>query len=105
MEKVSFIHIPREWNRETDCLAKWASEHDDDWKVEGWEQLSPDYCQDLHKIFAKDMDSYEASRSWVGLVVSPGALRLCFSLGLGLWFPHGVLRLWFSFVILDSILQ
>lgn len=56
MEQVSFIHIPRECNRAVDCLAKWASEHDNDWKIEGWEHLSQDYCQDLQKIFAEDMD-------------------------------------------------
>lgn len=61
MEKVSFINIPREWNRAADYLAKWDLEHDDDSKVEGWEQLSPDYCLDLHKISSKDMDSYEAN--------------------------------------------
>lgn len=25
-EHILFIHIPREWNRVVDCLAKWASE-------------------------------------------------------------------------------
>lgn len=36
LEVVSFAHILREWNRVTKSLAKWASKHDDDWKIEGW---------------------------------------------------------------------
>ncbi|XP_059064884.1 uncharacterized protein LOC131856937 [Cryptomeria japonica] len=40
MDKVSFIHIPHEWNRVADCLAKCTSKHGDEWKVEGWENLS-----------------------------------------------------------------
>ncbi|XP_059068705.1 uncharacterized protein LOC131859160 [Cryptomeria japonica] len=56
IELVSFVHIPREWNRVANCLDKWALEHAGDWKVEGWDHLSPEYCQNLEEIFVADMD-------------------------------------------------
>lgn len=36
MDMVIFAHIPREWNRAADCLAKWASEHTDGWRIKEW---------------------------------------------------------------------
>uniref|UniRef100_A0A0D6QWK3 RNase H type-1 domain-containing protein n=1 Tax=Araucaria cunninghamii TaxID=56994 RepID=A0A0D6QWK3_ARACU len=31
LEFISFVHIPREWNRVADCLAKWASQFQGNW--------------------------------------------------------------------------
>lgn len=56
LEVVSFSHILHEWNSVVDCLAKWALDHVDDWKVEWWGQLSPDYCHDLERISADGME-------------------------------------------------
>lgn len=52
MEMVTFAHIPREWNRAGDCLAKWASEHTERWRIEEWE-LVP---QELHPDFSNILD-------------------------------------------------
>ncbi|XP_059066340.1 uncharacterized protein LOC131061549 [Cryptomeria japonica] len=54
MDSVSFTHIPREWNRAADCLAKWASEDVDDRRIDEWEQLPYELCQDLEKILVED---------------------------------------------------
>ena len=53
MDLVSFIHIPREWNRVVDCLAKWASDIDGR-RIEEWEQLPYELCQDLERILVED---------------------------------------------------
>lgn len=54
MDSVSFTHIPREWNRAADCLAKWASEDVDDRRIDEWEQLPHELCQDLERILVED---------------------------------------------------
>ena len=54
MDSVHFAHIPREWNRAADCLAKWASEAIDGRKIEEREQLPYELCQDLERILADD---------------------------------------------------
>lgn len=59
MEKVSFVHIPREWNRAADCLAKWASEHLEDWKIEDWAQLPQELGPDLERVLAEDKRGIE----------------------------------------------
>ena len=54
MEMVTFVHIPREWNRAADCLAKWASERAEDWRVEEWELVPQEIRQDLMIILEED---------------------------------------------------
>lgn len=54
MEEASFVHIPREWNRAANCLAKWAFEHDSGWKVEDWGQVNPELHPDLDRFFEED---------------------------------------------------
>lgn len=36
VDHISFLHIPCEWNKVVDCLAKWASEGLDKWDIENW---------------------------------------------------------------------
>lgn len=50
MEMVNFAHIPREWNRAADCLAKWASEHAKGWRIEEWELVPQELRLDSRKI-------------------------------------------------------
>ena len=50
MEMVTFVHIPREWNRAADCLAKWASEHAEGWRIEEWELVPQEIRLDLMNI-------------------------------------------------------
>ncbi len=54
MEMVTFVLIPREWNREPDCLAKWASEHAKGWRIEDWELAPQDLRLDLRGILDED---------------------------------------------------
>ena len=54
MEMVTFAHIPREWNRVVDCLAKWASEHAKEWRIEEWELVPQELCFDLRSILDED---------------------------------------------------
>ena len=54
MEMVTFAHIPREWNRAVDCLAKWASEHAEGWRIEEWELVPQELCLDLRSILDED---------------------------------------------------
>ncbi|XP_059076968.1 uncharacterized protein LOC131876166 [Cryptomeria japonica] len=56
MELVTFIHIPREWNRAADCLAKWASEYAEGWRIEEWEMVSPALRPDFERILAEDRE-------------------------------------------------
>ena len=59
--EVSFVHIPREWNRVADCLAKWASEHVGVWKVEDRMQVSQDLRHDLDRLLEEDLRILENS--------------------------------------------
>ena len=54
MDSVSFTHIPREWNRAADCLAKWASKDIDGRSIDEWEKLPYEICQDLERILVED---------------------------------------------------
>ena len=54
MEMVTFAHIPREWNRAEDCLAKWASRHDKGWRIEEWELVPQELYLDLRSILDED---------------------------------------------------
>ena len=54
MDLVTFVHIPREWNRAADCLAKWASEHVEGWRIEDWELVPEELCFDLRSILDDD---------------------------------------------------
>ena len=45
LDSVSFRHIPREWNRVADCLAKWASENMGGWTISGREKLPYEYYE------------------------------------------------------------
>lgn len=58
MDRVIFAHIPREWNRAADCLAKWASEHADGRRVEEWELIPQELCLDLRSILDEDRVEY-----------------------------------------------
>ena len=54
MDSIHYAHIPREWNRVADCLAKWASEAIDGRKIEEREQMPYELCQDFEMILADD---------------------------------------------------
>ena len=54
LDSVSFRHIPREWNRVADCLAKWASEKMDRWDINGRDELPFDYCEIMDKLLLED---------------------------------------------------
>jgi hypothetical protein len=56
MDSVSFAHIPREWNRAADSLAKWASGNIGGEKIDEWEQMPGKLCQDLERILAEDVN-------------------------------------------------
>ena len=51
---MSFIHIPREWNKAADCMAKWASEDIDGRRIDEWKQFPYELCQDLERILVED---------------------------------------------------
>lgn len=54
LDSVSFCHIPREWNRVADCLAKWASKNVDDWDISGRDELPSDYLGTLERLLVED---------------------------------------------------
>ena len=54
LDFVSFHHIPHEWNKVADCLAKWASENVDNWDISGREELPPDYCRIIDQLLLED---------------------------------------------------
>ena len=54
MDSMSFIHMLREWNRAIDCLAKWASKDIDGRRIDEWEQLPYELCQDFERILVED---------------------------------------------------
>ena len=54
MELVTFVHIPREWNRVADYLAKWASEHAEGWRIEEWELVPQVLRSNLRSILDDD---------------------------------------------------
>lgn len=53
-ESVTFIHIPREWNRVADYLAKWASDFMEGWFIEDKGQLSPELPHMLDQLVDHD---------------------------------------------------
>ena len=55
MDSVSYVHIPREWNRVANCLAKWASKNIDGWKINEWEKMPYKLCQDLERTVLEDV--------------------------------------------------
>ena len=55
---MSYVHIPREWNRAADCLAKWVSKAIDGQKIDEWEQLPYELCQDLERILVEDNSGF-----------------------------------------------
>ena len=54
LDSVSFHHIPREWNRVVDCLAKWASENVDDWNINGRDDLPWEYREIVDQLLLED---------------------------------------------------
>ena len=58
MDMVTFAHVPREWNRAADCLAKWASEHADGWRIEEWELVPQELHLDLGTIIDEDREEH-----------------------------------------------
>lgn len=55
LDSVSFCHIPREWNKVVDCLAKWAFEHIDGWDIARRDGLPFDYLETLERLILEDM--------------------------------------------------
>ena len=55
MDSISYAHIPREWNRVADSLAKSASKNIDGGKLDEWEQMPYELCQDLERTLAEDV--------------------------------------------------
>ena len=51
---IRFTYIPREWNRATDCLAKWASSHDPGWNIMDRGQLSTEMAQEFDDLIVQD---------------------------------------------------
>ena len=58
MDMVTFAHVPREWNRAADCLAKWASEHADGWRIEEWELVPQELHLNLGTIIDEDKEEH-----------------------------------------------
>ena len=56
LDSVSFCHIPREWNRVADCLAKWASENEDGWDISGREELPDEFSGTIEQLILDDMN-------------------------------------------------
>ena len=54
LDFVSFRHIPREWNRGADCLAKWASKNVDDWNINGRDDLPWEYREIVDQLLLED---------------------------------------------------
>ena len=61
MDSVSYTHIPREWNRPADSLAKWASGNVDGWWIVEWEQLLGELRQDLERTLIEDVSGIRES--------------------------------------------
>lgn len=55
MDSVSYAHIPREWNRAADSLAKRASENLDGGEIDEWEQMPYELCQELERNLVEDV--------------------------------------------------
>ena len=56
LDSISFCHIPREWNRVADCLAKWASENEDGWDISGMEELPDEFSRTIEQLILDDMN-------------------------------------------------
>ena len=54
LDAVSFRHIPREWNKVADCLAKWASENVNSWDISGREELPSNYYRIMDQLLMED---------------------------------------------------
>ncbi|XP_059067440.1 uncharacterized protein LOC131858265 [Cryptomeria japonica] len=50
LDSITFNHIPREWDRVADCLAKWASDHMQNWNIVDRGQLPLDLSQKLDHL-------------------------------------------------------
>lgn len=59
MERVSSVHIPCEWNETADCLAKWALERLEDWKIDDWAQIPQELRPDLERVLVEDSGGVE----------------------------------------------
>lgn len=55
LDSITFSHIPREWNKVADGLAKWDSKKNGTWLADDWDSLSGDLAQDLESWVTKDM--------------------------------------------------
>ena len=51
---ISFRHIPREWNRVADCLAKWVIENVGRWDINGRDELPSEYGEILDQMVLGD---------------------------------------------------
>ena len=54
LDSVSFRHIPREWNRVADCLAKWALENQRRWDISGRDELPFEYRGIVEQLLLED---------------------------------------------------
>lgn len=53
---VSIIHIPKEWNKVVDFLAKWASKGPCGWSVGDWVDLTQEKAQHVLKLIHEDQE-------------------------------------------------
>ena len=54
LEFIRFTYFPREWNRATDCLAKWASDHAFGWNIMDRGQLPLDLLREFDDLVDQD---------------------------------------------------
>jgi ribonuclease HI len=55
LDSVVFCHVPREWNKVADCLARWASEQMGTWNMADWDNLPADLAMILEDLVMEDM--------------------------------------------------
>jgi ribonuclease HI len=54
LDFVSFRHIPCEWNRVADCLAKWASKNVGRWDINARDELPSEYYEIFDQMLLED---------------------------------------------------
>ena len=54
LDSISFCHIPLEWNRAADCLAKWASGNVYGWNINGRFELPLEYREIVDQLLLED---------------------------------------------------
>lgn len=56
LDSISFYYIPREWNRVSDHLAKWASKIGDGWDISRREELPVEFSGTIEQLILDDMN-------------------------------------------------